>query len=263
MNITGKTKIIPIIGNPISHVFSPPAVNEWLHAREIDAVMLGIDIAPNGAPKFFDTLKDWNNLIGCSVTFPYKQLAFQSINDATECSMRLGVVNTIRRDADGRLIGDMTDGRAMIRAIKKTGFDLKNKKAMVVGSGGGSGIAIVESLCFAGVSHIFLSEINKKRLIKVRKLIEDYFPKVKTFETGNFEADIYINATCLGLNKSDALPFEMSQMSETSIYCDVVSSVNTTSFIKAAINKNAIVVTGADMGYAQIELQMSHFGLKN
>ena len=263
MNITGNTKFIPIIGNPTSHVFSPPAVNQWLSDNKIDALMLGLDIAPDGAVGFFDSLPYWNNLIGCSITFPYKQLAFEKIDDATESSKRLGVVNSIKREINGKLIGEMTDGQAMIRAIKKTGFRLNNKKAMIVGAGGGSGIAIVEALCIAGISHLILKDINNNRLLASYKLVKDYFPNVKIIDDDNFITDIYINATCLGINENDALPFDISLITNDGIYCDVVTNISNSKFIKLAIDKNAIVITGTDMGQAQIELQMAHFGLSN
>lgn len=260
MKITGNTKLIPIIGNPISQVFSPPAVNKWLASQNIDAVMVGMDINQDGAPAFFDCLKHWNNLIGCSVTFPFKQLAFQKVDEATERSKRLGVVNTIRREPDGRLIGDMTDGLAMIRAIEKTEFKLKNKCAMVIGSGGGSGIAIVEALCIAEVSHLILRETNLKRLNTVRKFVEAFFPNINILDDESFEADIYINATCIGIKETDKFPLEESLIHSNGVYCDVVTKSPHTPFIEAAINCNAVFVTGADMGLAQIELQMSHFG---
>ena len=82
MRITGKTQLLPIIGHPVSGVFSPPAFNLAFQERRLDFTMVPMDVPTAILKAFWDLLRNSANMIGCSVTYPHKQAAFDALETA-------------------------------------------------------------------------------------------------------------------------------------------------------------------------------------
>jgi hypothetical protein len=159
--IQGSTELVAIVGSPIAQVKSPENFNRWFADHQQNVAMLAIDLAPSALQNFIQTLRGWQNMRGCVVTVPYKQLLANRLDSLSERSAALRSVNVIRREADGRLVGDIVDGegfsmpRANTRSIPSTG-------RLVIGTGG-VGSAIAYSLCQAGVSHLVISDLSQAR----------------------------------------------------------------------------------------------------
>ena len=263
MNISGRTRLIPMIGHRVAHVHTPSVINRVFAARGLDIVMVPFDVALVDTFEITDFLRQlssWENLIGCTVTHPYKQLAYDAVDEATPRSDRLRAVNTIRRDASGRLVGEMTDGGAMIEAILAKSLGVAGKSALVVGAGGGAGLAIIDALHDAGATRIGIMETNTKRRTNAIALINKL--SAELIEAQDHVFDIVINSTPLGIDPNDPLPISDHHFRAETVYCDAVASKDPTPFIKQAAEAGAITVTGADMGDHQVPLQFEHWGLE-
>ena len=129
MQLTGKTKILPIIGDPVGAVVSPPRANSWFAEREIDAVMTPLEIPASVLHSFWNLLRFSGTFLGCSVTCPHKQAAFAAVDRRTARAGRLAAPNRIRRDAEGSLSGEATDGLALCTAIVEAGLTLSGRSA--------------------------------------------------------------------------------------------------------------------------------------
>ncbi len=258
--ITGATKLFPIIGHPVAGVFSPPAFNALFSDRQTDAVMVGLDIHPDALAAFWVLLRGSSNMLGCSITYPHKQAAFAAADGMSERASRLGALNTIRRESDGRLTGDATDGLAMISAIDLTGVEITGKTAHVTGAGGGAGLAIVDALCERGIKALSLTEIDLGRREAVLTLVRTHWPDVQVWEAPD-HADVLINATTLGKSAADALPFTGDDIRNALLCCDVVTSQDDTPFLKAAKDTGIATVSGDDMGAGQLAVQLGFLGL--
>lgn len=260
MPITGATRLFPIIGHPVAGVFSPPAFNRHFEENDIDTVMFGLDIAPDGLHAFWDLMRASSNMLGCSVTYPHKQAAFAAVDSMTERAQRLGALNTIRRDADGRLNGDATDGLAMLSAILEQRIDPAGMTAHVIGAGGGAGLAIIDALCERDIGWLLVEESDPARLENLLRLLKDSWPDVGIHE-GCGPADILINATTLGKSEDDPLPFPLSSIETATLCCDVVTAHTDTPFIAAARKAGRTVVDGNAMGAGQLTVQLDFIGL--
>ena len=75
--ITGTTRLYAIIGDPIGHVRTPMAFNDYFAARNIDAVCLPIHIGRDDLPRGWAGLQAILNLDGFIVTAPHKQESAQ------------------------------------------------------------------------------------------------------------------------------------------------------------------------------------------
>lgn len=258
--ITASTRLFPIIGAPVAGVFSPPAFNAWFKARNLDYRMVALEIPPDGLPTFLNLLRQSPSLIGCSVTYPHKQVAFETVDRRTDRAARLGALNTIRREADGSLTGDATDGAAMCTAIASAGGEVAGANARILGAGGGAGQAIADALCMAGIAQIILEDLDAERQAQVVKTCRNNWPDVEIMPACT-PADILINATILGKNASDPHPFTAQEIDEAKIVCDVVTGTGTTALIAEAARQGKITVTGADMGAGQLPSQLAFLGL--
>jgi len=258
--VTASTRLFPIIGAPVAGVFSPPAFNAWFKAHDIDCRMVALEIPPGGLPAFLELLRHSPSLIGCSVTYPHKQAAFEAVDRRTDRAARLGALNTIRREADGSLNGDATDGAAMCMAIADAGGHIAGATARILGAGGGAGKAIADAFCSAGIARLQLVDLDAARQIQVVQTCRTHWPNVE-IAPADAPADILVNATILGKSTSDPRPFSDDAISAARIVCDVITGDETTPLVDAARRQGKTTITGADMGAGQLPSQLAFLRL--
>jgi shikimate dehydrogenase len=149
--LNGATRLHVTIGDPIAQVKSPAGVTQGFAARGADAIMIPLQVKPADIEEFFRLAKNLPNLDGIIITVPHKPVAFGHCDETSERARVLEVCNVMRRTADCRWSGDMTDGGGFVTALKRNGFDPKGKRALQVGAGG-AGSAIALSLTMEGAS---------------------------------------------------------------------------------------------------------------
>lgn len=261
MEITGKTRCLPIIGHPVDEVFSPPAYNNWFRGNDVDCRMIALDLVPTAVAPFLSVVRASASFVGSSVTYPYKRVAFSHADSVTDCARRLGALNTLRREPDGRLSGDATDGRAMVDAIEARDATIRGASALVLGAGGGAGRAIADALCESGVSSLCLLDRDAGRRAAVASSISGHWPHV-SISTSRGEAAILVNATTLGKKDEDGVPFENDQVRNADVVCDVVTRQGATRLIGLAQDLAKVAISGSDMGAAQLGPQLRFLGLQ-
>ncbi|MCT7374195.1 shikimate dehydrogenase family protein [Chelativorans salis] len=262
-SITGTTRCYPLLGYPIAQVRTPPAINAYFATRRIDAVMFPMEIAPDAIDRFLSGLRGWSNCGGASVTVPYKQAAFSAMDRVTDRACRARAVNIIRREPDGTLFGDMTDGLAFAEALRRNGVLLTGRVVLVVGAAGGAGSAIAWTLCEAGPSVLCLVDPNAQKLSALSCRLQAAFPEctVVTDWPESVAVDIAINASPLGMGSGDPLPIDLDRLPAGAVVCDVVTKPNMTPLLLAARRGGHPIQTGNDMADAQLDFQMHHLEL--
>ena len=70
--ITGKTRLYAIIADPISHVRTPEVFNELFSLNRCDAVLVPIQVAPEGLGAVLAAFRTMKNLGGFVTTVPHK-----------------------------------------------------------------------------------------------------------------------------------------------------------------------------------------------
>lgn len=78
---------------------------------------------------------------GINVTIPYKKAVIPYCHRLSPQAENLGAVNTIVRQADGKLIGHNTDYFGFHSMASRVGVDYSGKKVLILGSGGASNTA--------------------------------------------------------------------------------------------------------------------------
>src|SRR5579871_3313970 len=134
--ITGTTRLYAIIGDPVAHVRTPMAFNEYFLARNIDAVCLPILIGRDDLAKGWPGLKSIANLDGFIVTAPHKGESARLCDKLEGDGIHTKVVNTVRREANGSYSGTLLDGRGFVSGLIKQGQTVKGRRFYIAGAGG-------------------------------------------------------------------------------------------------------------------------------
>ncbi len=214
-----------VIGNPVEHSLSPKIHNYWIKKNKIDAIY----------EKKLLTEKDIKSIIndiinekihGINVTVPFKKSVIPFLDGLSHIARETESVNTVYKK-DGKIIGDNTDVKGFENAIKNINFDIKDKKAFVLGAGG-----VAPSIIFAlkkmGISEIFLSNRTKDKAENLKKII----PELQIVNWGEMPIfDIIINATSLGLKSNDEIKLDFSKVGSNKLFYDVIYSPEFTKFL--------------------------------
>ncbi len=219
------------------------------------------------------------NFIGVNLTVPHKLLAVDMVDVLDESAKAWGAVNTIRfegRDESGawrplagftnapretRSHGFNTDAEAITRAVgEDLGLKLSGARILLLGAGGAGRTAALK-LASAGVSELFLVNRTRSKAEAVAREIHDREPGVKVIEGyPSGPVDLVLNATSLGLNSSDPVPFDESRFSlrqTTNVY-DMIYRPAETALLKAARAAGCRTANGLGMllyqGAAALEL---------
>ncbi len=220
MHISGKTRVVGIIGDPIAHSLSPAMHNAAFAALGLDYVYVPLHVAAGqagGAVRAMRALR----LAGLNVTVPHKERVVGHLDDLDENARLIAAVNTIywRRD---RLVGENTDVTGFVRGLRDAGGRLRGARALVVGAGG-AGRAAVAGLHRGGAVEICVvnrSAGRKRALqrhfagqeIEVRTADLDRLTNVKALTT----IDLIVNATSIGLHGEK---FPLLEYSATPPHC--------------------------------------------
>ena len=115
-----------LIGEKLGHSFSK-VIHELFAPYEYDLCEIEKDK--------LDSFMQKREFKAINVTIPYKQAVIPYLSYIDEAAEKIGAVNTIV-NRDGKLYGYNTDFFGFKALLEKNGFGLKNKKVLVLGSGG-------------------------------------------------------------------------------------------------------------------------------
>lgn len=157
MNITGKTRLLGLIGTPVEHSKSPAMYNYCFDKYGMDCVYLAFDVPMEKVKEGVEAIRTFN-LRGANVTMPLKNAVIPYLDEVTPAAKAIGAVNTILNE-NGKLVGYITDGMGYTGDLRRNGIEIAGKKVTLLGGGGAaSAIAIQAALEGARELAIF----NKK-----------------------------------------------------------------------------------------------------
>ena len=241
-DLSGATRIHLIVGDPVVQTKSPAGLTAEFAARGVDAVCVPMQVAAADIDAFFAVAKRVQNIDGIVVTVPHKLAATRHCDALSERSRALGAVNAMRRGADGRWSGDMTDGVALVAALRTAGCAPNGRRALVVGAGG-AGSAVVLALAEAG-ARAAVHDIDAVRRDDLVRRLAAWKVAASADPAG---CDLVVNATPLGMAPGDDLPVDVTRLRPGVVVADLVTRPAVTPFLTAARERGAQIVTGADM----------------
>ncbi len=236
-----------VIGHPISHSKSPIIHGYWLAQYAIDGEYTAYDIHPEKLKDGIQELIDMG-LSGFNVTIPHKQKIVALCATMTDAAQKIGAVNTVVIDKDGRLHGDNTDAFGFIENLKIIcpDFDWKKKTALVIGAGGAAR-AIVYALKTMNVDRIFITNRTQEAAANLANIYGADTLLWQNKQDGIIDADIIINTTSLGMTGQPPLEISLSGIRQNVVVYDIVYNPLMTPFLKQAEKNGAKSVTGIGM----------------
>ncbi|NES23619.1 MAG: shikimate dehydrogenase, partial [Symploca sp. SIO3E6] len=139
--ITGTTKLLGVIGDPVEHSLSPVMHNRAIASLGVDYVYLPLPIKPEDlavAIAGFEAI----GLVGFNITIPHKQAIIPLLSEVSDIAQGVGAVNTVYR-TDGRWWGTNTDVAGFISPLQTLNRDWSQTKVVVLGYGGAARAVVV------------------------------------------------------------------------------------------------------------------------
>jgi hypothetical protein len=135
--ISGRTWFYGIFADPIAHAQTPAILNELLDRRGVDAVFVPFHVTAEHFAAAVAGIQHLRNFAGYGVGMPHKAMAACLCDVLLPNARACGVVNAVRIEPDGRLIGETFDGVGMVKAIAAQRILDANTRVLLVGAGGG------------------------------------------------------------------------------------------------------------------------------
>lgn len=259
--ISGKTTLIAHLGYPTEAFKAPMIYNPWFEKQGIDAVVVPMGVKPDDYAVFLKSLFRLSNIRGALVTMPHKITTLDLVDDATPTARIAGACNAILLRPDGTLLGDQFDGAGFVRGVERKGRRLAGTRVLVSGCGG-VGSAIAASLAAAGVAELALFDTRDASAQALAGRLAEHYPQLVIRTGSNDPAgyDVVVNATPVGMNDDDPLPFDVARIAPSTFVGEVVMKSEYTPLLRAALEKGCQVQVGTDMLFEMIPAYLEFFG---
>jgi shikimate dehydrogenase len=155
LSVTGETRLVGLIGDPVSHSLSPRMQNAAFAARGLDWAYVPLRVE---AARLEDAVSGLVALefAGANVTIPHKTAVLSYCDELDEVAERAGSVNTLVV-REGRVLASSTDGPAVVSLV-----DAGGASVLVLGAGGGAQ-AVATSLLDAGATSLTVAARDEER----------------------------------------------------------------------------------------------------
>jgi len=243
--INSRTGITGIFGWPVEHSLSPLMHNAAISRAGLNYVYLPFQVKPDMLGHAVDSIRALN-LRGVNITVPHKENVMRYLDDVSVEAEEIGAVNTVVNDG-GILRGHNTDWKGFAMSLREH-INPRGKSVFMLGCGGAAK-AVFYALSKSGVKEITLSDTDGKKAEKLKKSVgTGHVKTVPVRESGSAleSADIFINATPVGMNEKDGSPIEKKILRKGLFVYDVVYN-RPTVLSRYAASAGAEYVNGLDM----------------
>lgn len=133
MPITGRARLVGVMGWPVAHSLSPAMHNAAFQALGLDWLYAPFAVPPQ---RLADAARGLAALgaAGTNVTIPHKLAVMDLVDEVSPAARAIGAANTLVFGA--RVFADNTDWRGFLRALADVGCDPTGRRCFVLGAGG-------------------------------------------------------------------------------------------------------------------------------
>ena len=244
-------EVVGIFGYPIKHSLSPVMHNSAFEALKLDFIYLPFEVKPEDLEIAVEAIKVLG-FKGVNITVPHKEKVIKYLDELNSSAREVGAVNTIENQ-NGKLIGYNTDGIGFLKSLQGK-FNLAGKNVVLLGAGG-AGKAIASALAKNKVSSLTLIDLKikkaKETALLVKRMCKVLGERCKVtinyqLSTINFNTDLLINATPLGMKPGDPLPVNKKYLYKNLFVYDIIYN-RETELLKQAKKIGAKTLGGLEM----------------
>ena len=251
--ISGHTKIVGVIGDPVQHSRSPQMHNAAIAERKLDYIYVPFHVRSEELREAIEGFKALN-VLGINVTIPHKQTVMPLLDDVSREATLIGAANTLIF-CDGKVSGDNTDAQGFLRAMAEEGIDVPIGGAAVILGAGGAARAIVVALALSGLASITIANRTKRKADRLGKelgsMLETTISVVdlasSQLNSAIYSADLLVNTTSVGMKGSDQLLIDPSSLSSETIVYEIVYTPPETPLLRVAREKGCKTIGGIGM----------------
>lgn len=191
-----------LLGKKLSHSFS-----KEIHEQLFDYSYELLELQENEIEGFFKA----KNFKALNVTIPYKETVIPLLDVIDDTAKKIGAVNTVV-NRDGLLYGYNTDFFGLKMLLCRANISLKDKKVLILGSGGTSKTALAVALDGGCSEALRVSRSAKDGAISYEEMYEKHA-----------DAEVIINTTPCGMypNVFDSA-IDISRFPSLCGVCDVI-----------------------------------------
>lgn len=217
-----------LIGGKLGHSYSP-----LIHSKFGDYPFELCETKPED----LESLLQDEAYGGFNVTIPYKKTVMELCDELSDTAKAIGCVNTVIREADGRLHGYNTDYFGFKYMVAKNNMEVQDKKCLVLGSGGASLTA-----------RAVLRDLGAGEIIVISRSGEQDYENISR----HFDAEIIVNTTPVGMYPNNGKsPIHLDDFKNCCGVLDVIYNPDKTKLVLDAMEKSIPTTGGLDMLVAQ------------
>ncbi len=188
-----------VMGNPITHSKSPQIHTLFAQQTRQHLVYTAIHVDLGGFAQAVGNF-DASGGKGLNITVPFKQEAYDLVDERSARAQRAGAVNTIKFEKD-KSYGDNTDGVGLVNDLTHNHqIDLQDKHILLMGAGGAAR-GVLAPLLECKPALIVIANRTPDKAVALAEAFAD-LAKVSGcgyHELGDQQFDIVINATAASL----------------------------------------------------------------
>ena len=253
--ITGQTKLLGVIGDPIAHTLSPLMHNAAIADLGLDYAYLPFAVSPQdlqSALAGFAAI----GVEGFSVTIPHKQAIVSLLSEVSDVARAIGAVNTVWRTPEG-WSGTNTDVVGFVSLLCELQQDWKPTIAVVLGTGGAAR-AVVAGCAQLGCAEIHVIGRNAQKLEAFCQSWQQstLSPHLYTRPWERLSellpyTNLLVNATPIGMHpeggRSPLSGAEMDLLMPDTIAYDLIYTPSPTLFLQQAKDRELEAIDGLEM----------------
>lgn len=181
---------------------------------------------------------------GLNVTIPYKKTVFAYMDEVSETASKVGSINTVVKDASGRLFGDNTDVYGFQKMLARAGVPVKGRKVLVLGSGGAS-VAVCHVLKEQGALVTVISRSGEDNYTNLEK---------------HRDAALVVNTTPVGMYPNTGVsPLDLDIFPQLEGVLDIIYNPLRTELLLSAKKRGIAYENGLYMLVAQAKRSAERF----
>jgi len=253
--VSGTTKILGVMGFPVSHSLSPVMHNAAIAAMQLDYVYVPLPIPVEDLGAAIAGLRAVKSLHGFNLTIPHKIEVIPLLDEILPIAKSVGAVNTVKR-IDDRLVGTNTDVAGFLEPLQKIEINWAETPALILGCGGAAK-AVLAACLELGCPMIHVVGRDPKKLKKfhgnMTSQLRDYNLRVHPWTSLPHLLEIaglVINATPIGMGSDPHTPIneaEMSLLPSQAIAYDLIYTPRPTRFLQLAAARGLTAIDGLEM----------------
>lgn len=251
--ITGKTKLLGVIGHPIEHSLSPVMHNAAIAALGLDYAYLPFAIAPDDLPAAIAGF--WAiGVQGFNITIPHKQAIMPLLTEVTPVAQAIGAVNTVWRTAQG-WSGTNTDVEGFLAPLRSQSQPWHTTNAVILGNGGAAR-AVVAGCAQLGCAQV---QVVGRTAENLQAFLKSWASSPANLTVHHWHelpellpsAGLLVNTTPIGMAPhADITPVnetELQKLPPAAIAYDLIYTPRPTRFLQLAQAQGIRAIDGLEM----------------